>query len=66
MTSILITPKSVDEYKFLNNLLDKLGIRNAPLSENDLEDLGMSYLMKNVDRSRKVSRDSVMKKLRSK
>jgi hypothetical protein len=66
MNGILISPKSVSEYKFLNDLLDKLGIQNAHLSESELEDLGMSYLMKKVDRSRKVSRESVMRKLRLK
>ena len=65
MSGLLISPKTQSEYKLLHDLLKKLGIKSTPLSEAEMEDLGMSYLMKKVDRSKKVSRESVMKKLRS-
>lgn len=65
MNGFLISTKTPSEYKFLYDLLKKLGIQNTPLSEDDIEDLGMSVLLKNVDRTKKVSREKVMKKLRS-
>ena len=66
MGGLFIKTKTQNEYKFLNDLLKKLGIQSAPLSESEIEDLGMAYLMKKVDRTKKVSRESVMKKLKSK
>lgn len=64
MKGIVIKAKDQTEYKFLSNLLKKLGISMAVMSAEDLEDLGLSKLMKSVERSKKVSRDLVMKKLR--
>lgn len=65
MSGFIITTKSQSEYKFLFDLLKKLGIHCASLSEAEIEDLGLSHLMKKADRTKKVSRESVMRKLRS-
>ncbi len=65
MKSIIITPKDTDEFKFLSGLLKKLKVSAHELTEEEIEDFGMSILMKKVDRSKKVSRDSIMKKLAS-
>ena len=51
--------------KFVSDLLSKLQISSRALTEDELEDFGMSILMKEADRSKKVSREAVMKKLMS-
>jgi hypothetical protein len=65
MKGLVITAKSPSEFKFVSDLLKKLGISSATMSEEELEDLGLAKLMKSVDRSKKVSREAVMAKLRS-
>ncbi len=61
---MVITPKSETEFKFINNLLKKLGISSATMSEEELEDIGLSKMLKAVDKTKKVSRESIMKKLK--
>jgi len=65
MKSILVKPKSIKEFEFLSGLLQKLGVASRTLTENEIEDIGMSLLMKQADRAKKVSRESVMRKLGS-
>ena len=65
MKAIVITPKNIDELKFVSELLKKLGVATTEMSEEEMEDLGLSKLMKSVNRSKKVSRDSIMEKLMS-
>ncbi|MDX2173963.1 MAG: hypothetical protein SFY56_12645 [Bacteroidota bacterium] len=61
---MVITPKSETEFKFINNLLKKLGISSATVSEEELEDIGLSKMLKAIDKTKKVSRESIMKKLK--
>jgi hypothetical protein len=63
MKALVITPKNDDEFKFLTNLLKKLGLGVSALSRNEIEDFGMSKLMHEVDKSQKVSRAEIIKKL---
>jgi hypothetical protein len=63
MKALVITPKNDDEFKFLTNLLKKLGVGVSALSRNEIEDFGMSKLMHEVDKSQKVSRAEIIKKL---
>ena len=63
MRSIIITPRNSKEFKFLSGLLNKLAVASKVLTESEIEDMGMSLLMKQTDRSKKVSRESVMRKL---
>ena len=65
MKSILITPKSAREFKFLSGLLEKLGVSSKTIKAEELEDIGMAVMMKRASRSKKVSRESVMRKLNS-
>jgi hypothetical protein len=65
MKSLVITPKSENEFKFLSDLLKKLGVGTSTLSEDELEDVGISKLMKSVDKTKKVSRNEIFKKLAS-
>jgi hypothetical protein len=64
MSSIVINPKSSKELKFIAELLQKLGVKSKVISDEDTEDLGLSLLMKDVDRSDLVSEDEVMEKLK--
>jgi len=65
MKGIVIKAKDQTEYKFLSDLLKKLGISTASMSAEELEDLGLARMMKSVDRSKKVSRETIMKKLKA-
>ncbi|MCK6640959.1 MAG: hypothetical protein L6Q81_12830 [Bacteroidia bacterium] len=63
MKAMVIAPKNQSEFKFINNLLKKLGISSATMTEEELEDIGLSKLLKAVDKSKKVSKKSIMQKL---
>lgn len=65
MKSLVINPKNEDEFKFLSDLLKKLGVGTSTISQEDFEDIGMAKLMHDVDRSKKVSRSQILKKLSS-
>jgi hypothetical protein len=65
MKAVLITPKTDTEFKFISDLLKKLGVAASTMSKEDIEDLGLSKLLKSVDKTKKVSKDSVIKKLKS-
>jgi len=54
MKALVITPKSNSEFKFLADLLKKLGISSSALSYEDLEDIGMSKLMREIDKTKKA------------
>jgi hypothetical protein len=64
MTSLLITPKNNSERKLVEKIMHGLGIGVHALSIEEKEDIGLTMLMKKADRSKKVSRESVMKKLK--
>ena len=65
MKSIVISPKNVTDLKFVSALLKKLSIPTKVLSSEEIEDLGLSILMREVDRTKKVSRETIMRKLKS-
>ena len=65
MKSLIISPKTKTELKLIEELLNKLGITSKLLSEEEIEDAGLSLMMKDVDRTKKVSKEKVMKKLKS-
>ena len=64
MKAVVITPKNKDEFEFINDLLKKLGISSATMSEEEMEDIGLSKLLKSVDKSKKASKKSIMQKLK--
>jgi hypothetical protein len=66
MKALLVKSNSRAEMKFIADLLKKLGVSITVMSDEDIEDYGMSALMKDADRSKKVSRVTVMRKLKSK
>lgn len=63
MKALVITPKNNNEYKFITDLLTKLGVGSSSLTEEQLEDFGLSKLMKAVDKTKKASRSEILKKL---
>ncbi len=63
MKALVITPKNENEFKFVSNLLKKLGVGSSALSQDELEDIGMSRLMRGIDKTKKASRSEIMKKL---
>jgi hypothetical protein len=65
MKGVVVTVKSPSEFKFLMDLFKKLGLSSAPVSEEELEDLALSKMMKSVDKKKKVSREAVMQKLKA-
>ena len=63
MKAIVVTPKNSNELKFVTDLLKKLGVVSSTVNQEDLEDIGMSKLMRQVDKSKRASRKEIMKKL---
>lgn len=63
MKAIGVTQKNSNEFKFVADLLKKLGVGSSTVSQEDLEDIGMSKLMRQVDKTKKASRIEIMKKL---
>lgn len=65
MESIIISPRTQDEVRIIQELLDKMNISSTIITDEEKEDLGLLAMMKEVDRNDKVSRDAIMKKLNS-
>ncbi len=63
MMPIIVSPKTESEAGFILELLKKLNLKSRQLSENEMEDIGMAMLMKESDRSEKVSREEIFGKL---
>ncbi len=64
MNSIIITPKNQTELNFIHQLLKRMKINGKILSVEEKEDAGLALLMKKVDRTKKVSRETIMSKLK--
>lgn len=64
MKAVVITPKSESEFKFINDLLKKLGISSSTVTDEDMEDIGLSKMLKAVDKTKKVSKQSILNKLK--
>ena len=65
MESLLITPKNIQEFQFMTDLLSKMNMKSSVITIEDKEDFALGELMKVADRSKKISRDHIMNKLRS-
>jgi len=63
MSSIIVSPKNSSEQRLLNELLLKMNFRFKTISDEFKEDLALAELMKEADRSKKVKRSTIMKKL---
>jgi len=63
MDSLLVLPKNNDELSLITSLLQRMKIETKVLTDDQKEELGLIHLMKQVDRTDKVSRSEVMAKL---
>lgn len=63
MKAMVIKLKDDSEIKLISGLLAKMKIQSKILASDDMEDIGLGEMMLKVDRSEKVSRDLVMKRL---
>lgn len=63
MKALVVTPKNRNELKFVTDLLKKLGVGSSTVNQDELEDIGMSKLLRQIDKTKKVSRTEIMKKL---
>lgn len=63
MESLVITPKNKTELQFLTDLFKRMNVEARFLTDEQKEDLGMIQLLKEADRSKKVPRQKIMKKL---
>lgn len=63
MESLLVKPKDEAELKLISDLLKKMRISNKLLSQEEQEDLGLTMLLKQTDRTQKVPREDVLAKL---
>jgi hypothetical protein len=63
MKALVVTPKNSNELKFVTDLLKKLGVGSSTVSQDELEDIGMSKLLRQVDKTKRASRKEIMKKL---
>ncbi len=64
MNSIIVTPKNARELQLIQELLDKMNVTNKILRLEQKEDMGLLLLMNKANRNKKVSRTTIMKKLR--
>ena len=53
MKALVIKPKNDKELRFVSDLLKKLGINSSSVSLEDLEDIGLSKLMRKADKIKK-------------
>lgn len=63
MESFVIKPKNKTEFLLLAELFKKMKIENKVLTDEEQEDFGLLKLMKEADRTEKVSREKVFAKL---
>ncbi len=63
MDALIIKSKNRSELKLIKELVKRMGLEYKSLSEEEIEDLGLTILMKQADRSKTVSRETVMRKL---
>ncbi len=63
MEALLVSVKDKAELKLVSDVLKAMQIKTKLLTEEQREELGLIKLMKQVDRTQKVSRDKVMAKL---
>jgi hypothetical protein len=63
MKALVVTPKNDNELKRVSLMLRKMGVNSSTVTHADLEDIGMSKLMRGIDKTNKVSRAAIMKKL---
>ncbi|MEI8202295.1 MAG: hypothetical protein WCH34_04740 [Bacteroidota bacterium] len=62
MEALLIKTKNKTELQLISDLLKRMRIETKVLSTEEQEDLGLLQMMKEVDRTQKVSREKIFAK----
>ncbi|MCB0794857.1 MAG: hypothetical protein KDB88_08980 [Flavobacteriales bacterium] len=62
--AILITPKDAKEEELLHELIKRMGLAGRTLTEEEIEDAGLSYAMAKVDRTKLANKERVLRKLK--
>lgn len=63
MEALVIKSENKKNLTKLKKLIKELGMESTTLSNEEMEDLGLSMLMKEADRNETVSREEILKKL---
>jgi hypothetical protein len=63
MDSLIVTAKNKNELHLIHEILKKMRIQTKVLTAEDIEDIGLIKLMKQADRTKKISREKIMTKL---
>ena len=64
MSAILVQTKNENDLQFISSLLKRMKVKTKVMDDEELEDLGLSVLIRDVDRTKKISEESVLRKLR--
>jgi hypothetical protein len=63
MAALVVEAKDKSELKLVMDVLKKMRVRSRLVSESEKEDFALGYLIEQADRTKKVSRERIMKKL---
>ncbi len=63
--AFVVKPNNKTDIKFLTNLFEKLGVSSKLITQEEIEDFGLSVMMKDANQSKRVTRETIMKKLKS-
>ena len=66
METILITSKNKSDIDLLQKLVEKMGLSYISLNDEEREDIAILRALLEVDRTQKVTKSSVMKKIEEK
>ena len=64
-TAILVTPKDSVELGFISEFFKKTNVKSKVLTLEEMEDFGLGLLMEEADKTKKVSKETIMKKLKA-
>jgi hypothetical protein len=64
MKMLLIKSISEDKLRLLSKYLKRAEVEFKVVSESQIEDIGLSYLMNEADKCKLVSKEMILKKLR--
>ena len=65
MESLIVTPRSGAELKFVSELLNKIGLQTIKINDEAKENMGLAYLMSQADRNDIVDTELFKKSLKS-
>lgn len=63
METLIIKPKNLADSQKIREYAEKMGAEQKTYSEEEMEDIGMAFLMSEVDRTKFASEEEVMAKL---